>query len=147
MIWSVDLYPSFGVSKPVWNGKLAHTSIQAKWKVNTHILMPHVQQQEKKRKETKEGKSKSWMRIQSEMRKRDREIFTGVLIKAIGRKLPHYKTTRPTWKIISKPLISPSARPWTKIFSLLFDGSSSMMSVHQKRCCKRNETKRLFRSD
>ena len=49
---------------------------------------------EKKRKETKEGKS--WMRIQSEMRKRDREIFTGVLIKAIGRKLPHYKTTRPT---------------------------------------------------
>jgi hypothetical protein len=58
--------------------------------------MPHVQQQEKKRIETKEGKSKSWMRIQSEMRKRDREIFTGVLIKAIGRKLPHYKTTRPT---------------------------------------------------
>jgi hypothetical protein len=58
--------------------------------------MPHVQQQEEKRKETKEGKSKSWMRIQSEMRKRDREIFTGVLIKAIGRKLPHYKTTRPT---------------------------------------------------
>ena len=59
-----------------------------------------------------------------------REIFTGVLIKAIGRKLPHYKTTRPTWKIISKPLIS----PWTK---------SVVWRLHQrgadlKRCWKWN---------
>ena len=55
----------------------------------------------------------------SEIRKRERErerererqsaSHRRVLIKAIGRKLPHYKTTRPTGKIISKPLISPMA--------------------------------------
>ena len=50
-------------------------------------------------------------RISEIKRRRERQSASHrrVLIKAIGRKLPHYKTTRPTGKIISKPLISPMA--------------------------------------
>ena len=64
-----------------------------------------------------------------------------VLIKAIGGKLPHQKTTRPTGKIISKSLISPPQiqRDTARGLSLNFESTNqslllSILMLIKKEC-------------